>query len=230
MKYVIFIADHQKKFMCDVKVKSSLTWKTIAHHLNISKDMVYCYLRADSKMPLENYKLLCDLAGIKESVQPFVVIKNKTQKISLPKYISKELAEFIGILAGDGHISGTNYHISVTGHRIDDEEYTRKYISSLFTSLFGLRPSIRIQLHNNTIKCVVNSKALFEYLTQTFYLPIGKKKGKLLIPRQIFSNAKLYNFFCSSFNFSPSTNVLEISAQYPYGPTMSVSKATNSPF
>lgn len=55
-----------------------------------------------------------------------------------PKRPSSDLAEFIGILLGDGHIGREQW--SITINSIADREYS-KYISQLIEKLFGFKPS-----------------------------------------------------------------------------------------
>lgn len=54
--------------------------------------------------------------------------------------ISNELAEFMGIMMGDGGMS--NYQISITLHHIDDKKYGQ-YVARLMKKLFGIMPTIR---------------------------------------------------------------------------------------
>ena len=51
---------------------------------------------------------------------------DRKEGLTLPQETSVELAEFIGILAGDGHVGHhTDYHhsVEISGHKIDDIEY-----------------------------------------------------------------------------------------------------------
>ncbi len=54
---------------------------------------------------------------------------------------SPELAEFVGLMLGDGGI--TRYQLTVTLHRYDDHEYGI-FVCSLIQKLFGVRPSVII--------------------------------------------------------------------------------------
>ncbi|MDP3989751.1 MAG: LAGLIDADG family homing endonuclease [archaeon] len=195
MEHINFHPKEQITFMRLVKNKSNLNWESIARSLNLTRGMLFFYLRGKSKIPKENYEKLCQIAGIKPEQKSYVIIKNKTQPIKKTVGINKDLAELLGILAGDGHVSPINYQLSVTCHIIQDKEYIETYVTKIFNNLFGVNVKIREQLHNNTIKCVVNSKRLFEFLTRTFKIPIGKKKGKLHIPEQIFNQNKLLSHY-----------------------------------
>src|SRR3989338_9801185 len=185
MKYIDLNLKEQQDFMKIVKTNSNLTWKAIAHSLGISRSMIFYYLNGKSKISKENYEKLSEMAKIELRYSSYVIIKNKTQNISTPKQIDERLAEFIGLLAGDGHVSRINYEISVTCHKKLDNDYINNRVSKLFFDLFSLNAAIRESKVNNVIRCSVHSKMLSEYLTTYFQIPRGKKKGKLHIPTQI---------------------------------------------
>ena len=65
--------------------------------------------------------------------------KSHRKKVVLPKY-SSELAEFFGIMLGDGHLS--DYQVTVT---LGTKEMAyAEYIVTLMAALFGPRPKIAI--------------------------------------------------------------------------------------
>lgn len=105
----------------------------------------------------------------------------ETKAIHKPKR-SAELAEFIGIMMGDGGIS--KYQAIVTLHHIDDLEYAA-FVANLITKLFKVTPSIRHVLKNSVNNIIVSRKELVEYLHE-LGLPIGNKvKQKFDIPEWI---------------------------------------------
>ena len=191
MKYINFTLNQQTFFMKQVKEKSNLTWEKIAKLLKISRSMVFFYLNDYSKIPLENYYKLCNISKIKKSKIKTIEIKNKTEEIKQIKKITQELAELIGSLAGDGHLSHHNYEIVISGHKKLDKEYLTTHIKNIFIKLFNVNVKIKIQNYSNGMRIVVNSKKLMEYLTNEFKLPIGPKKGKLHIPSKIKNNSNL---------------------------------------
>jgi len=191
MKYIDLNLKEQQDFMKIVKTNSNLTWKAIAHSLGISRSMIFCYLNGKSKISKENYEKLSEMAKIEPQYNSYVIIKNKTQNINTPKQIDEKLAEFIGLLAGDGHVSRINYEISVTCHKKLDKDYINNRVSKLFLDLFSIDAKIRESKENNVVRCSVHSKMLSEYLTTNFLIPRGKKKGKLHIPTQIRTEKEL---------------------------------------
>lgn len=57
---------------------------------------------------------------------------NKRHDIMIPERLSSELAEFIGIMLGDGHISETQACISIRRQEKEYLEYIRSFIKNLF--------------------------------------------------------------------------------------------------
>ena len=191
MKFINFNQQEQQEFMKMVKTNSNLTWAAIAHSLEISKGMIYFYLNGKSKISKENYQKLCKIAKIQPTNQSFIIIKNRTQRIKIPLQLNESLAEFLGLLAGDGHVSKINYEVSVTCHKNLDSDYINNRVSKLFLDLFSMDVTIREGKINNVVKCSVHSKMLSEYLTSNFQIPRGKKKGKLHIPIKIKTKKEL---------------------------------------
>ncbi len=115
--------------------------------------------------------------------------------IIIPKHNSEKLAEFIGILAGDGYVNfkkDHDYTVSITGHMVDDEEYHIKHILPLFKSLFGLDPKIIIATNKNARYVRVRSRTIVNFIKkQGFY----KYKTKISIPKWIFREERYTNKF-----------------------------------
>jgi hypothetical protein len=98
-----------------------------------------------------------------------------------------ELAEFVGIMMGDGGIS--KYQIAVTLHHIDDLEYA-SFVANLIKRLFKITPSIYHSPQHSVNDIVVSRKELVEYLHE-LGLPIGNKvKQQFDIPEWIKNDHK----------------------------------------
>ncbi len=105
---------------------------------------------------------------------------------------SKKLAEFVGIMLGDGGIS--EYQITVTLNSERDKEYI-KFVTTLIKDLFGVHPGIYKIREALAIKIVVHRKDLVSFCES-----IGLKKGNKLkqnldIPQWIKDN-KEYQKAC----------------------------------
>lgn len=110
---------------------------------------------------------------------------NKPQK-------NNELAEFVGIMMGDGGI--TNRQITITLNSKTDKHYG-SFIRKSLKKLFSITPSIYIRKKEKKMNIVVSRTKLVE-----FCLTIGLKKGDKLkqgldIPNWIKNN-KTFSIYC----------------------------------
>ncbi len=109
----------------------------------------------------------------------------------LPFHIPKksnDLAEFIGIMMGDGGMSDNQ--LIITLHHVDDLAYS-KYVVKLTKRLFGVAPSVYHDLKNSVNKIVVSRSRLVRYLHE-LGLPIGNKvKQNFDIPIWIKKNRSM---------------------------------------
>ncbi len=115
----------------------------------------------------------------------------KRKKISYPRK-SARLAEFVGILMGDGGISARQ--VVVTLHSETDKEFGQ-YYASLCESLFGIRPSANKIKRWKAVNFVISRTELVDYCHK-LGLPIGDKiNNRLDIPAWIQENP-IYARFC----------------------------------
>ena len=111
-------------------------------------------------------------------------IINVCMPFNKPKH-SKELAEFIGIMMGDGGMS--KRQICIILHHTDDLAFSG-YVRKLIKRLFKVNPSIYHDNKNSVNKIVVSRTELVQYLN-TLGLVIGNKiKQKFNIPSWIKEN------------------------------------------
>lgn len=143
--------------------------------------------------------------------------------IILPKETSEKLAEFFGILAGDGYVNFKNDHdytVSIAGHKIDDELYHLKYIYPLFRELFGLNPKINIKLKQNGRYIYIRSKTIVNFIKSNYFY---KYKGKIDIPDWIFENKKYFNSFLRGLvDTDGSVAIKKRYKSIPYYPVISI--------
>jgi hypothetical protein len=85
---------------------------------------------------------------------------------------SIELAEFVGIVLGDGGIS--NYQLVITLHHTEEIEYTI-FIMQLIKSLFGVDPQRYHSPQHSVFDITVSRKELVEFCVQELGLHIGSK-------------------------------------------------------
>lgn len=105
---------------------------------------------------------------------------------------SRRLAELMGILIGDGHLS--KYQVSITTNSVTDKEHAL-FTKNLVKELFNVTPTIKNRRDENTLTLVISSKKLVQFLNK-LGMPIGNKiKNDLSIPRWIFKNPSYKKFF-----------------------------------
>lgn len=114
----------------------------------------------------------------------------KKSHIIIPKKMSPELAELIGILMGDGYLyNGINkYTIGIVGHPKTDFEYY-KYIVNLIKDLFNKK--VQIKKIGRGIRIIFDSKEIFRFITK--YIPYykGGKSDKIIIPKELLQRWNL---------------------------------------
>jgi hypothetical protein len=101
---------------------------------------------------------------------------------------SVELAEFAGILMGDGGIS--DRQVTITLHDTDDKEYS-KFVIKLAEKIFGVKPSVYHSSKDSVNDIVISRTELVKFLTEKVGLPKGNKvKQQFDIPAWIKGDRK----------------------------------------
>lgn len=106
--------------------------------------------------------------------------------MTLPKQSSR-LAEFIGIMLGDGGINNP-WQANITVNAIKDANYAH-YITKLCIDLFGIAPTIRKRKDHDALVICLTSTSLVDFLVNKG-LPRGNKlKHGLRMPSWILSKS-----------------------------------------
>src|SRR3989338_3178446 len=124
--------------------------------------------------------------------------------LKLPNLLTEELAEFIGIMLGDGHLgyytgkngrerSYVNYQIKIAGNKLE-KDYL-EYIMNLFYSLFNIKLYYTKDTSYNAIILRKNSKGLLQFLNKVCEVPLNHKTSIVEIP-QIIKNSE-YGLKCA---------------------------------
>lgn len=113
--------------------------------------------------------------------------KSHPKEFKIPKY-SQDLAEFFGIMMGDGGIN-SDWQFTITLNAISDRDYCEKVIC-LSNKLFGVKPTVSQRRNSNTLVLKFSSVYLVRYLIK-LGLPNGNKmRNGLNIPEWIILNKK----------------------------------------
>lgn len=151
--------------------------------------------KAGRKGALRRYELYGDLGtpegrrlGGLHSMQSQILKGTKfvfRKKVTLPRR-SRQLAELIGILIGDGGI--TYFQAKVSLGLQTDEQYSH-YVKMLFDALFKIQNSLISRKDGSVIEVVVSSRSVVEFLVRCG-LPIGDKiRHGITIPQWILDNS-----------------------------------------
>jgi len=93
----------------------------------------------------------------------------------------KDLAEFIGILLGDGYISRKYNRIKISCNS-NEIEYIN-YIKNLIISLFNYRPIIKKRKNENTIDLFIFNKKIINFIIDEVGLNESPKWNHAVIPK-----------------------------------------------
>lgn len=106
------------------------------------------------------------------------------KEIKIPRK-NVELAEFVGIMIGDGGVA--KYHATITLDAKTDFQYS-KFVTRLIYRLFGFHPKIYKKKNCNAVDVVMHRKAFVDFAL-TIGLKIGNKlKQGLDIPEWVLEN------------------------------------------
>ena len=170
-----------------VKKNINSSWEEFYPSLRISRPMFFNYLSGRYNLPEKIFLRLQRIAKIKI---------NNYGKIKQSKYIKKNiiepkmnihLAEILGVLNGDGHISNFKHEVCIVGDE-KEKEYCI-YLKKLFQKTFGI--SFTIYKGESYFKLRTYSIELSDFLTKKYDLPKGNKMGKLKIPKQVLISKNL---------------------------------------
>jgi len=106
------------------------------------------------------------------------------ERIRVPETVTEQLARFLGLLVGDGHISQDSRHVGfTTGHEEHAEEF-----AGLLSDLFGIDPTVSKQ--GSRWRVYAYSENLRELLTEEFGFEQGKAASTKTVPEQILRSPK----------------------------------------
>ena len=191
---LFFHPNKQNELINLAKTNSGLSWNEIAEKLHLNE----CYIRTSLKneectISLDIFEILCNLANVSTDKWLCFVKETKNNnwgqtkggeiggkshksiiKVNIKEPIlSNKLAEFIGILLGDGSLSESQYDCSFVLNRTYDAPYM-KYVSNLIFNLFEVKCHF-YQFKANAVRMTIYSKRLFEFLVNILQISYGSQ-------------------------------------------------------
>jgi len=191
MKFVEINGSNRAILFNALKNKKKKSWKEISSDLKRSKAMMFHYINGSFPIPLALYEEISKISGIKVSFDVIEKKKFMRKEVNVPR-LDTGLAEILGALAGDGHISGISHEVSVTCSSELDRDYIN-HLKLLFERKLGLKFKISIQ--GGAIRLKTYSKELASILHREYGAPIGKKKGNLKIPKPLENDLGLMKVY-----------------------------------
>lgn len=148
--------------------------------------------------------------GIKSIRSEKIRFNNKRTDILIPVKYSGVLAEFVGIMLGDGHLN-KNQVIVTLGNK--EKEYV-KYVAKLIKKVFFVRPKV-IDVKGYSV-IYFGSVDVVRWLL-SMGLVFNKVKSQVGVPHWIFSNKKyIHSFLRGFFDTDGSVYRLKFGIQMAY--------------
>ncbi len=170
-----------------VKRKINSSWNIFYPSLKISRTMFFNYLSGRYNLPKDLFLKLQKIAKVE--IKDYLEIRQNryTKKRIVEPKMSNSLAEILGVLNGDGHISRLQYEVNVVSDS-REKDYSN-YLKRLFERTFKI--SFSFYKEPSRTKLRTYSIDLSNLLTKKYGLPKGNKLHKLRIPKQVFSSKNL---------------------------------------
>lgn len=198
--------EKQRELIEKAKAMTGLSWSKLASYLHLNAHYLSHELRNGVRtLPFSLYKRLCTI--VKENFDNHIIAiipsnwgqrkggkkggggKPKETQILAQK--SNELAEFIGVMLGDGHLGKSHelghYTVKICGS-MDDLEYLTKFIMPLFSKLFKKRLRMFRCKGSKAVMFYAYDKDVVCTLEHYGLRPGNKKSSNARIPEWIFSD------------------------------------------
>ena len=97
--------------------------------------------------------------------------------------LDEHQSEILGIMFGDGSMSkvGGSIQITVTGHKVEDNEYLINHVCPLFAQDFSIKMKVRYRPNEKTMDIYTYSKKIASILS-SWGMPLGLKNAAKLEP------------------------------------------------
>ncbi len=152
----------------------------------------------------------------------------KKRGLVIPTKMTSELAEYLGIVVGDGYVGTINNRktgktscvIEISGNMKNDLEYHEKHIIPLYKKLFNLDANVLKRTKDSTIKIVVYSKDIVGFING---LGIKSPKHHIEIPSCILNYKDFWtDFIRGLFDTDGSISLKRRYRNYHYYPVISL--------
>ena len=147
--------------------------------------------------------------------RPNVGTNLKLRKVNLPKEMSVELAELVGIQFGDGNLyKNKKYNYILTYCFNSKEKWLHNHTTNIFLKQFGHKLKKR-QIKDSAISLSIHSKIICYFFHENFQLPFGKKEN-LSIPKKFKKDKKLLFGFLRGLYWTDGCKFIKKDRHYRY--------------
>lgn len=200
------IQGKQKEIIEHYKIKNNLSWKTFSSNFNINKHVLLDLKHERNYIP---YQLLNKISKLEEYEKYIIDVQKEgwgkskggknsngnTKKIRIPKK-DGDLAELVGVILGDGHLScvkgykiGT-YGVIIAGHSELDREYLLNFVKNIIERSFDVNTNVRYDKNRKVMWIYAHGKHLIKFF-ESIGLNYGNKiENNQGIPDWIIENEK----------------------------------------
>lgn len=210
-----FAKGKQRELVNNFRIENKLSWNELCDLLSIKYGRIMTYFNETSFIDEELYKKLDKNGNYSKYIldrleenwgkrKGGMNSSGSTKKINLPED-SKELAEFYGIMLGDGNSHKTSFYnsrtdkrgtytIKIVGDVRFDNKYLVEYVKPLIENLFDIqvrvgrfKPKGGFENSKNGMFIEAHGVELINFLESKGFKPGNKIKNQLRIPEWITS-------------------------------------------
>ena len=196
----------QKELLIREKELRNLSWKELARALSVNFGRLNSWVYEENLIPEEIFNKL----KLSSEYRRFIVNKlvdnwgkvkggklspGNLKEIKIP-FKDEKLAEFWGIMLGDGHVQRTTgykrgtYGLNITGHSVLDKDYLIKFVKPLGEDLFGIRARIYFSKVSKALHIIFDGRELVDFFEKEGFKSGDKIINQVTIPDWIKENPK----------------------------------------
>lgn len=228
---LLFREMKQKELILKEKEKLKATWNEFAEHLKIKPGRLHAYYHDETLLPEEIF----DKLSLKKEYEEYILDKKRDSwgkikggassqgrrktKVKFPEE-SVQLAEFIGIMLGDGNLNVTKkykvgtYQARIVGDSRNDREYLINFVKPLIKSLFDIEAAQWKAKDANALVITATAQELTSFLQLMGLKPGNKIRSQVTIPQWIKENDS-YTKACIRGLIDTDGSVFHMSNQNP---------------
>jgi intein/homing endonuclease len=187
------------KVLREVHDKSGKTIRAVAREIGVHEVTYSVYLSGENKPNLKTLKKLSSIYSfdfLQHAFDNGFAFTSRKRAIQLPRFLTTDLAYYVGYLQGDGYIRKGKGSIGFCDEYIEQ----CKRINKLTKKLFGINGHIYHQKSRiskfGCYQLVVNSNVLSS-LFHDFFGIIKGIKTELRVPKIMYSNKELLKWYIS---------------------------------